>query len=122
MPLALSGQRRCNTSAEPQDMVEADLHDLRVDHCVFQVRLVRERVEDALEDIGGTAVATASERRTPVAEPLRQIVPRTARARDPRVHARQDRTLHKQRGPIALRRDIFGRFTEVDSECVVALP
>ena len=51
--------------------VTVNLDDGSVNHGVFQVGLVREGIEDAFENIGGSPVAEPPKRRAPVAEPLR---------------------------------------------------
>ena len=52
------------------------LHDRAVNEHVFEVELVRQRIEDTLKDIGECPAAEALEDAAPVAEALRQVAPR----------------------------------------------
>jgi len=66
-----------------------DHDDRRVDHGLFQVGLIRQRIEYTLENIGFLPIAEPPERRVPVAEPLGQVALRTARAHDPQHRLRK---------------------------------
>lgn len=65
------------------------MNDGGVDHGVFHIRLIRERIEYPFEDIAFDPIAKALEDRVPVAESCRQIAPRTAGPRDPQ-HSLQE--------------------------------
>src|SRR5262245_16802263 len=60
-----------------------DRNDGGVDHGVFHIRIVRDRLEYALEHATLRPVVEALENGVPVAEPFRQIAPGTVRARLP---------------------------------------
>jgi hypothetical protein len=63
--------------------VTMELDDGGVDHGVFHVRLVRDRVEQALPHVRLCPVAETRVHAVPVAEGARQFAPWTARAGDP---------------------------------------
>ena len=60
-----------------------DFDDSAVDHRELHVGIVGDRLEQALEDVELHPVSEPLEHRVPVAEPLGQIAPRRAGARDP---------------------------------------
>jgi len=61
-----------------------NLHDSGINHGVFHVRLLRQGIENPLENIGFAPIAKPPECSTPVAEHGWQIAPRTARPDDPK--------------------------------------
>ena len=63
--------------------VAMDLDDGGVDHGVFHVRLIGDRLGQALPHIRLHPVAEARVHAVPMAESARQIAPRAARAGDP---------------------------------------
>lgn len=63
--------------------VTMDLDNCGINHGVFQVGIIRQRIEYAPENIGFPPIAEPPEHRVPVAEPFRQVAPRTARAHNP---------------------------------------
>jgi hypothetical protein len=56
--------------------VAVNLDDGGVDHGVFHVRVIRDRIENPFEDIALNPVAETRKDRVPFAEHLRQVAPR----------------------------------------------
>ena len=61
-----------------------DFDDGGIDHGVFHVRIIRDGVEQTLENAGFGPVPEARERTVPVPERRRQVAPRAARAGYPK--------------------------------------
>src|SRR3546814_8073428 len=59
------------------------LDDCGIDHRIYHVRLLRDGVEQPLENIGLHPIPIALEHRVPFAERARQVAPRAARPHDP---------------------------------------
>jgi hypothetical protein len=63
--------------------VAVNFNDCRVDHGELHVWIIRDSIENPLENAGLPPIAIALEHRIPVAERGRQISPWAARARNP---------------------------------------
>ena len=63
--------------------VAMDLHNCRVNHRVFHIRLVTESIEYPFENIGFNPTSEPLERAVPVSEFGGKITPRCVRPRDP---------------------------------------
>jgi len=65
-----------------------NLDDGGIDHGVFHVRLMRQSIENPLENVRFAPVTETPEHRIPVSELGRQVAPRTARSDNPqhRLH------------------------------------
>ncbi len=61
-----------------------DLDDAGIDHCVFEVRLIRASFEELCKHIGTMQIAELTECRAPVPKMLGQITTRRAYAYDPK--------------------------------------
>jgi len=60
-----------------------NLDDRGVDHRVFHVRILRDRVEKPFEDIGLNPIAIAFENGVPIAKNRWKVAPWTSRSRNP---------------------------------------